>query len=197
MPVPVSPEYFDFCYHLAMGNWLSWRSSYESRDADTVPVLNDLGLFRVFLKEYGLNRKINVARSAVVLEFLQRVAPAFESGNPAAIDRPDFQDCYGVGRSALSKVAVFVCPKKYMAFDRFASKSIFRLHFNGSVSVNYINYISGVFGIIDGDLGGALRAYLGTKEIPKGFEDALLLRVLDVYLMLMGGRWVQVYDPAA
>jgi hypothetical protein len=192
-------------------NWAKWRDVFEhGTPVRTNPLLTDPTRFGDFCKEYSVGRTI---RGGTRNEFrIELCAPSFSDAirddSGQAID--SFEECmrtrFGTVRtrigmhddkpgrlvSVLSKVAAFVRPERFVAWDTYAKRGV-NLTRNCAASRqfgSYAGYLEEFDKIWNGQIGQEIRdhaARTGAHGIET--EPRFLRRVLDVYLMKRGGRW--------
>jgi hypothetical protein len=188
---------------IAQGNWNKWRTVFEHGSLSGNPLLINPDLFAAFLGEYSVNRTI---RAGAHEQFRQALAA--ESGQfPEAIRddagqgidkleeylRPSFGTHDGKNRlvSALSKVAAFVRPERFVAWDRYAKRGVnVVLGLSASAPFNaYADYLATFDKAWNGQPGQGIRDYVA-RNAARGIDSQprFLRRVLDVYLMKRGGR---------
>jgi len=94
--------------------------------------------------------------------------------------------------SVLSKVAAFVRPERFVAWDGFAKKGVnIVLESTASAKFNtYADYLAAFDRAWDGQPGQEIRDYVTRNGAQCAVESQprFLRRVLDVYLMMRGGR---------
>ncbi|HEV2233817.1 MAG TPA: hypothetical protein VGV68_10485 [Terriglobia bacterium] len=193
------------CMNVARKNWNEWRDVFEHRGyLASNPLLADKDRFVRFLSEYSVGRTIwkgkrEKLRMALTDHSTLRKAIQDDTGH--ALDnlerdlRPRFGSKKGKGRlvSALSKVAAFIKPERFVAWDRFARKG-FNIELGRSDLSpfnNYSDYLAAFDSIWDSEVGRQIRNYVEKNDThdQREHEPAFLRRVLDVYLMKRGGRW--------
>jgi hypothetical protein len=96
----------------------------------------------------------------------------------------------------LSKVAAFVRPDRFVAWDRYAKKGVNIVlgHRASSPFRAYADYLAAFDEAWKGQAGTQIRDYLtrvGATDAVES-EPRFLRRVLDVYLMECGGRELKV-----
>ena len=198
--MPVNEQWLEFAFWMAGANWLTWRADFEFEDdVARLPVLQRQDRYRVFIKSYSLLRyytseERNSLRQRLYDSNDFRTAVAANDGT--AIDdlahrlRAEFPD-FDVERSFLSKLAAFAKPTSFIAWDRFARRGVAALA-NGPTNGNYQTYsayLMSVNGVLAGQLGQSIQAFINDKRLPTQNREAFVRRVLDVYLMAKGGRW--------
>ena len=95
--------------------------------------------------------------------------------------------------SALSKVAAFVKPERFVAWDRFAKEGLNIVLGRSASSAfeTYSEYLAAFDSVWKGQPGKQIRDYVAKEYAHEAVEceRRFLRRVLDVYLMTRGGRW--------
>ena len=188
----------------AKENWLVWQNVYEHTGAAADnPLLADETTFSTFLKAYSVGRTIRGGTSAALRELLQSSQFPLQKllGDPTGVTldeqdtrlRAQFGTCGGRRglRSALSKVAAFLAPHDFNAWDSYARKGVERTLQPGSVQVRtYAKYCADLNRLLAGELGERIRgACINNYPTPHSEEEGRFhRRVLDRYLMDLGGR---------
>jgi len=191
----------------ARENWIAWRDVFEHRGPVTTnPLLADQYRFRSFLAEYYVNRTVRKGEHDKLRAELcksARFQKALQDDSGRALERlehdlrPRFgsNDKKGSPRrivSVLSKVAAFVRPERFVAWDRFARKglNIVRSWSPPSPFNSYSEYLVAFDTVWKGLPGKQIRAYVARKGVENTVdrEPRFLRRVLDMYLMKCGGR---------
>lgn len=93
--------------------------------------------------------------------------------------------------SVLSKVSAFVKPERFVAWDQYARKGLnIVLDRKSSRFVDYADYLAAFEQAWDGSPGQNIREYMARNgQSIVETEPRFQRRVLDDYLMLLGGRW--------
>ena len=188
----------------ARKNWEDWREVFEhDGPINENPVLSDKVRFASFCAEYSVHRTIRKGRQNQFREALIRsstFSKAIRDDTGHSLDRlerhlrPKFGSKEGKNRltSVLSKVAAFVRPERFVAWDRFARAGLNTVLCRplSCPFKTYSNYLSDFDSVWNGQLGKQIRHY-GAKHAHAEVEgeDRFLRRVLDIYLMKCGGRW--------
>jgi len=202
----ISSEWLQFAYWMAGANWMTWRRDYEFEPLDSgirfsqMPVLANGERYDAFVGNYSL---LHGVQGTLRDELRQRLHlnPDFDHAVDAidgsGIDvlarelRAEFQlKCprFGFQRSFLSKLAAFARPDVFVAWDEFARKGVARCT-GRRRDASYAEYLTSVNGIWD-DVKPRILNFLSDKNVPTQRHDtAFPRRVLDVCLMLYGGRW--------
>lgn len=191
---------------LAKGNWKDWIRVFEHAGAvEQNPLLTSPQVFSKFLGEYSVSRTIRAGTSNEFRKALSsgRVGLGDKLGDPSGkgVDeleemlRWDFGTMGGRRgmRSVISKIAAFLAPANFVAWDQFARKGLTRMRGRRETHVyqTYADYVSDVNLLLNGEMKNALISECqGHYPTPYSAEqDRFRRRVLDVYLMRMGGRW--------
>jgi|GEM_PF-1609920 len=203
---------------LAEVNWSDWRRDFEhSGKPDEIPILNDQARFHRFCQEYSVLRYKTLERKKEVWVFLckkNRILNAVTDTSGLRIDHlakeiskefssPDDEDKFEEPRSLLSKLASFIRPAEFIAYDRYARRGAHYVANRSAYPVapaggplryplknfpynNYSDYRRDVRKIQKGSAGNQIRNFIGND--PRG--EAFTLRVIDCCLMMVGNRWV-------
>jgi hypothetical protein len=191
--------------HEARKNWQDWRDVFEYKGpVGNNPLLADSKRFTHFLNEYSVNRTIRAGkhdRFRQTLAESEEFSKAIQDDTGRLLDeverhlRIHFGTHDGTKRivSALSKVAAFVRPERFVAWDRYAKKGV-RVVLGYSPSDGfdgYADYLAAFDKAWEGRAGQEIRDYVtrnSSESIPES-QPRFLRRILDVYLMIRGGRW--------
>jgi len=190
---------------IARGNWESWYDVYtHSGTISSNPVLADPHRFASFLREYSVGRTVLKGKHDEFRRELQG-SPEFEEAvretTGQALDRlegdlrPHFGSKEGKNRliSVLSKVAAFVRPERFVAWDQFAKKglNVVRGHGASSPFGTYSEYLAAFDCAWEDQPGKQIKDCVARKGAYRAVEHEprFQRRVLDVYLMECGGRW--------
>lgn len=190
---------------IATCNWKNWASVFEHRgEVFNNPLLANQEVFNRFAKEYGVARTIrkgcrdslrNTLRSNEIL-----LSEKLRDVTGRGIDeldenlRAEYGTCNGRRglRSMLSKVAAFLAPSSFIAWDKYARVGL-NIELNRTrsyVPSSYAEYLSDLNGLLNGE-GGRLLAIELKDKYPTDYssqDERFKRRVLDVYLMRVGGR---------
>lgn len=190
---------------IAWNNWNSWRDVFEGGPYPANPLLSNPDRFSTFLTEYSVRRTIRAGTHERFRGTLAAESGSFfgaiQDGTGRAIDKLDegLRIDYGTlnrwGRvnritSALSKVAAFVRPERFIAWDKYGKAGVNRILGHDANFRTYQDYLAKCDDTWRGEAGDRIRAYLTSN----GARDRLVgdlrfqRRVLDVYLMKQGGR---------
>jgi len=195
----------------ARGNWDKWRDVFEhGTPVGTNPLLADPARFGAFCKEYSVGRTIREGtRNDFRVELCQPLfSDAIRDDTGKAIDAFEerMRTRFGTIRrrvgahdgtpgrviSVLSKVAAFVRPERFVAWDTFAKRGVnlVQSYAPSRQFGNYARYLEGFDKVWNGEIGQQVRDYaIRTGAHGLEVEPRFLRRVLDVYLMKCGGRW--------
>jgi hypothetical protein len=190
---------------VARANWKDWRDVYEHKDSlKSNPLLAAPGsLFRAFCKEYSVYRTIRAGTHDDFRRKLvesRKFANAIRDRSGRGLDELERQLRSRFGThdpprrmiSVISKVAAFVKPDQFVAWDQYAKKGVnILLGRKASFSFEcYSDYLAAFNAVWDGEHGRSIREYAARKARRKSNESErrFLRRVLDVYAMKRGGR---------
>jgi hypothetical protein len=183
---------------VARANWADWQDVYEHggpiRDN---PLLADAGKFATFCREYSVGRTIRRGTRNELRVTLSepRFSEAIQEDTGLDIleneFRPRFGTCNGTRRmtSLLSKVAAFVKPERFVAWDKYARKGLSAVMAGTAPFQTYAEYLAAFDRAWDDPPGQQVRDYLlnrAQNESEK--QPRFQRRVLDVCLMIKGGR---------
>lgn len=191
---------------IAKKNWVDWISVFEHTGilVDS-PLLFSPEVFKKFLHEYGVGRTIRAGKSNEFREALRDndlgLAEKLSDYSGKGIDeledllRPRFGVMNGdrVIRSVISKIAAFLVPAQFIAWDRFARAGVIRVlgRQSNHKYETYADYLNDVNLLLTDKMNVALisacRGFHPTEYSSKNYRFER--RVLDVYLMRIGGRW--------
>jgi hypothetical protein len=189
---------------VARGNWGSWRDVFEhSGPTSENPLLASPKRFASFCKEYSVIRTIRAGKHDEFLSTLRdssQFKDAIDDDSGGTLDslenelRRDFGTHDGTRRmvSVISKVAAFVRPERFVAWDKYAKKGVnivLRRPASSSFS-NYAEYLRAFEQVWDGEAGQQIRDYLTSVNTSFAVETEprFQRRILDVHLMKCGGR---------
>lgn len=186
------------CVYRAAVNWMEWQKCYEHMGAiKTNPILENEEYFTQFIQEYGLRwlgniKEQNIFRIAIAKSKL--FENAIKTNDTRIIDRCVEKIKSRNGKhqmSAISKIATFVAPGYFMPIDKYAKKGLKKFGAKPKYYNNYSTFITSIQQYAEPHL--KIRIL---KEIKLTGLDRLItnkegfyLRVLDVTLMTLGGRW--------
>ncbi len=186
---------------IARTNWAYWCDVYEHRGPiQKSPLFAENGRFAKFCKEYSVHRTIRAGAQDLFRQTLAAKLPtAVEDDSGRGLDRleAELRPRFGTRNgsrsmiSAFSKVAAFVKPERFIAWDRYARGGLNRI--NGRTSstpfASYEQYLRSIDDVWNGELGDGIRQYLAqNSEHAIERELRFQRRVLDVALMKLGGR---------
>jgi len=191
---------------IARKNWNDWQDVFEHGfPIHTSPLLVDQKRFASFCKGYSVSRTIrrgtqNELRLALGgRDFLEALRD--DTGREFDKLEKDLRVRFGTGNSrriisVLSKVAAFVRPERFVAWDRYAKRGANIVQRRGvSFQFNaYADYLADFDIIWSGPTGQQIRDYVaghGAQKRGLETEPRFLRRVLDVCLMICGGRTFQ------
>lgn len=189
---------------IARANWNEWSDVFEHRGPmSTNPLLADRARFASFCKDYSVSRTI---RRGTQNEFRLSLMepPQFEdaihddAGHALDQLESDLRRRFGTHEgtrrmvSVLSKVAAFVRPERFVAWDSYAKRGVNIVLGRGVSSpfADYADYLAAIDQAWNDHLGHQIEDYLtrsGTNGAVES-EPRFLRRVLDVCLMKCGGR---------
>ena len=196
----------DWQFHLekASENWRQWQDVYEhTEDPHHNPLLVDSTTFGRFLKRYSVGRTIRRGTSDALRELLRSsqfpLKELLEDTSGAMLDEQNdkLRDKFGTHdgrhglRSALSKIAAFLAPHAFNPWDTDARAGLKREQQGRSQRVRtYVDYLAHLEELLRGELGARIRDVCNGKY-PTEYaanRDRFHRRVLDRYLMVLGGR---------
>jgi hypothetical protein len=190
---------------IATKNWEQWQSVFEFQGpVANNPLLADSSTFAAFLDEYSVRRTIRRGTSDKLRITLS--SPAFElqallndtSGKLLDAGEAGLRSQFGTLsgarglRSAMSKIAAFLAPHAFIAWDDYARKGL-NMVLERSLSKKfdgYAEYITYMNRLLSGEFGERVRCACG-NGYPTEYasrHDRFHRRVLDVALMRVGGR---------
>jgi hypothetical protein len=187
---------------IARRNWSDWRDVFEhGTPVRANPLLANQIRFAFFCKDYSVGRTI---RKGSQNDFrVELCSPPFSEAirddSGRALDRLEtsLRTRFGThdGRnriiSVLSKVAAFLRPERFAAWDRYAKRgvNIARGRSPSCQFNTYADYLAEFDNVWNGATGQEIRGYAISKGA-QGVEaePRFLRRVLDVHLMRCGGR---------
>jgi len=188
--------------HVARKNWSEWRVVFEHQGTiATNPLIAGEYTFASFCKEYSVSRTIRRGtQNEFRLALIDSLSEVVNDDSGRALDRlegelrPRFGTRGGTRGmvSVLSKVAAFVRPERFVAWDSFAKRGLnfvhgrranFRFH-------SYAEYLTAFDQVWSGQAGQQIRDYVTANpgQSSTEREPRFLRRVLDVCLMRHGGR---------
>jgi hypothetical protein len=185
----------------AKKNWLDWQHAFEfTGDKASNPVLADKDCFNKFVKEYHVGRTIRKGTREAFRQRIQHEISSFQPGTGAAIDaldqklRKEFGTCGGARgqRSLLSKIAAFLAPETFIAWDKYACRGLC-IVLDKTIdrpSNSYQKYLEKLNTVLEGPIGRQICIAID-DSYPSQFaarNNRFIHRVLDTYLMRVGGR---------
>lgn len=183
---------------IAGANWMLWRADFEHQGAVTqIPVLIDPQRFGRFRKEYSL---LKFRTDEFCEQLRTELCDADEFGqavvDPTGAELEELASTLsqnyaaanlGMQRSFLSKLAAFANPAIFAPWDRFARLG---LGFQLNNQMTYPQYLNAVNEFANGPEGTEISGRLDEIDAyPTDNQDGFQRRVMDVYLMIRGGRW--------
>lgn len=195
---------------VAQKNWHDYHDVFEHGDEiATNPLLANSDRFAHFLMEYRVSRTIRQGthdKFRGALKDSPQFEEAIHDDTGHLLDkleselRRDFGTSEPPRRmiSVLSKVAAFVRPERFVAWDRYAKKGL-NIVLGRRVSSPfkaYSDYLVAFEEAWNGHAGQQIRDYLtgvGANDAVES-EPRFLRRVLDVHLMKCGGRELKGAD---
>jgi hypothetical protein len=196
---------------IARKNWDDWKCVFEHTGAlQDNPLLANPDLFREFLRRYYVGRTIRKANHEAFRlklsksKYLVKVI-ADDSGKQLDHFETRLRAQYGThqGRnritSVLSKVAAFLRPECFVAWDRYAKKGLKVVRKAGQSSNfdTYSEYLKAFKETYEGPTGQAINTYINNMAVKRACENEprFQWRVLDAYLMICGGREFNNFQP--
>jgi hypothetical protein len=187
---------------IARINWNAWHEVFE-HDGSIVtnPVLADEAKFIKFLREYSVGRTIrkgtrNKFRHTLINSCSFQNAINDDSGkslvNCERELRPKFGTHVGANHitSALSKIAAFLRPDRFVAWDKFAKRGINIVLDRGvsySYNNNYSEYLAAFDYVWNGPLGQEIRKLMESSAMRAvEQEPRFQRRIVDFYLVELG-----------
>lgn len=197
----------------ASANWGDYGDAYShAGPARNNPILNDEALYRHFFRDYSVGRSIRKGhRDQLMAKLRSSKFPldrvlADESGREFDAILRSLSNEFGAIKthkgtvlppgsilSALSKICCFLSPAKFVAFDKYARFGVNT--FNGIPKhrsyTSYAPYKALMNQTLDGQLGQAVKQACAEFAVAKhaSLGRKFHWRVLDCYLMRLGGRW--------
>ncbi len=185
---------------VAQDNWKEWRDVFEHGGAiATSPLLTDPRRFASFCKGYSVGRTIRRGtQNEFRLALIESLSAHIEDSSGRALDklegelRPRFGTNGGKNRlvSVLSKVAAFVRPEQFVAWDSYAKKGVNIVLGRRANFRSYADYLAAFNQAWDGQPGQQIRDFVRANRRKNTFEREarFLRRDLDVCFMQCGGR---------
>lgn len=204
MVISLSLQSLEYAYWTAGANWKQWEDDFEfSGPANQLPVLCSPDRFYSFTKEYSVLRYRKKSERDDLRSWLNQSERFLE-----ALQDPEGQgiEClaeeirchfpkFNTERSCISKLASFARPANFVPWDRYARIGTSQLTSgpNEGAYKSYPPYLKSMNKVIHGALGTRVKIFLEDKEIPTHFHEAFVVRVIDVVLMIRGGRWREFF----
>jgi hypothetical protein len=183
---------------IARRNWCAWQADFEGGGA-LLP--SDPSRFNAFCAEYGVGRTIRAGtRDELRKRLSRRLRSALRDGTGHALDlleqqlRPRFGTRLGRGRmtSVLSKMAAFVRPERFIAWDSYARRGL-NLTLGRAAAHpyrTYAEYLAALDLVWQGQFGRQVRRCIRHgAQSPIDRKPQFQRRAFDVCLMRIGGRW--------
>lgn len=195
--------------YCARKNWVEWQDVFEHRGPPSEnPLLTDRDRFRKFLSEYSVWRTVKAGTSDTLRLELHHGTSELDAllGDTTGVGLDDMNARLrsrfsskenGSLLSLISKVAAFLAPDQFIAWDRFAKRGT-KLALAvplGRPFTSYAAYIEAVRSLrpqmdaVERACGGAYPSEWSAER------GRFLLRILDVYLMRIGGRSTMPTKP--
>lgn len=176
----------------AARNWEDWRCCFED-PPEKLAIYEDRELFGKFVKEYRLLRGERSQNREKLQGWMTRngrvnklIDKEDGSGVESLLEEMK-RDKFMGHRSFLSKIAAFSRPEVFIAHDSYASKGLVNLGVVPRAPGDYVTYLEAVRKLKCAILPD-MEEHLEGRNIPTENETAFHLRVLDVHLMMSGGR---------
>jgi len=199
----IPTETLKIIYFRAGLNWLSWQDNFEHGSSARLPALDCPKRFQKFVYDYSLLRSYKTEEREEIRQWLNcygRLGTATNDPSGAGVDAlagklKQKGPCWTEEISLVSKLAAFARPDIFIAYDQFATKGAkiciaeIRDAPNKRKSYqHYPAYLADVHEIVKSPVGGQMREYLSTNTPPTKHKKAFVLRMIDCYLMEVGGR---------
>ena len=190
-------------FDLACSNWWAWRDVFEHRGRPTASPLFEPRRFSRFLDEYNVRRTVREDGHEPLRELL--LSPGFPLVDVLA-------DCSGAALeqeeaklrkfgskdqssvlSLFSKVAAFLAPDRFTAWDTYGRKGLNIVLGRAPTKVfsGYVAYLGEMNRLLATEIGAAVQGICAgrypTSLASQG--DGFHRRVLDICLMRLGGRF--------
>lgn len=202
MQLSPNEDNLQIAIHATNKVWKEWQVVFEyAGRLSKNPILADPCLFRKFCHDWSVARTIRAGTSdefrRVLLESYDFSDALYDPTGKALDDlhestlRPRFgtQDGKNGVQSVLSKIAGFVRPDIFTAWDRYATFGL-NLAVGRSKILwyeNYSEYLKSFNDIWEGPCGERIRGMRNLTAISVATEPRFQRRVLDLYLMAEGG----------
>jgi hypothetical protein len=179
-------------------NWYEWSAVWNGK----IRVFDDENLFKAFVSQYGVLRGENATNREKLRVHLSNLFSTNKVNlrNACAVVTLAGQWLQDgiVERNHISlatKIAAFHVPAKFIAMDRFNKRGIILLHETARNSVkitHYEDFMRHVLNILRQHASRITKAAESAGiEHRLATSSAFNLRVVDNYLMDIGGRWPQ------
>jgi hypothetical protein len=201
-------ETVQYAIMIARQNWNAWREVFEhAGKVSTNPLLTNPETFKKFVREYSVWRTISKgtrdafrSRLRDSLEFAKAIAD--DSGKQLLGLQQTWQIEFGTRNkkepgkskaitSVLSKIDAFVRPERFVAWDGYAKRGL-NITCGRPASrsfKDYVAYLTDIDRVCLGELGQAIRKETAQSPVYTVEQGPRFQRrVLDVYLMKLGGR---------
>jgi len=201
----ISQLHFELAFSIASSNWLLWQDVWEHQGEPNNSPIFQQEKFLKFVSEYSVLRYVDENRRIEILNYIHDNYDLYGiidnlDGYGIGLLTDDIQENFGGNRqhSFSSKLAAFLRPEVFLASDRF-SKAGVRSYFENQLNQrtpaahynNYVKYLTACNVIWERE-----NPYIIEHlNIINGFENintnnlAFQRRILDVLLMMHGGRW--------
>jgi len=212
---PADSESVQEAIENARRNWNEWRSVFEhAGSVDNNPLLTNPELFNKFVQEYSVGRTIWTGQRELFhfklrgTEFidaiqddtamsLQKVANGWREdfGTISKNNPTKPVKAHKAIISILSKIAAFLRPETFLAWDTYAKRGLNIASgkpASRSFQNNYCAYLEAVNAVWNGEIGQAIRDITAQSTEQVEREPRFQRRVLDLYLMKLGGRNINI-----
>ena len=185
---------------LARKNWSDWQDVFEHSGPITTNPLFAERRFGEFCRDYSVGRTIRKGTRDDFRELRKELPVATKDDTGRALDKLEsrLRERFSTGNgerrliSVVSKTSAFVRPERFVAWDRFAKQGAnIALGRGQSLQFHdYAEYLAAFDRIWNDERGEAIREYAAKQRRGSGVErePRFLRRVLDVHLMILGGR---------
>jgi len=187
--------------YYAASNWNDWRDAYESGKAAQNPLLSSDKRFSRFCREYGVDRTIKEKKQDEFRRSLQKsIRNIVNDPTGKKLDKFEERSRRRFGTfkgkrkmmSVISKVAAFVRPERFIAWDRYAKTGL-NIALGKAKSApfkDYASYLKEINELWKKSGKELVRQFLkqSTFHPPSRSNVTFLRRVFDVALMRLGKR---------
>jgi hypothetical protein len=197
---------------IASKNWQVWKRVFEhAGDLADNPLLTEPSAFKNFISEYSVKRTIRRGKSDELRKRLRSSGGDLhkllddrsgrELDTQERVLRREFGTHGGTRSilSAMSKIAAFLAPDTFTAWDQYARAGVRKKRPGRPPPANYAEYLARVNEVFGDQLAAIKSVCEGRYPTENATRnDRFHRRVLDVYLMRVGGRtkFVQpTYQP--